>query len=242
MAIMDAIRTIQRDARGRTSENIQMARLFESARQFDIQEKRLRETQDIAIQSTKQKLALDSLNALESMTSQSIVDEANKTFLELNTLAPFQKYASQKAGEEDYTGQKFLTDMKKLNIPDEDSQDLLEIANAYRLSQADPNYNRIYTQKMSGLQSKIIEQINNVQSTGQYEENILQALARTGTVNVGKGSNLDATKRKYSTIASNQNILDRIRTEKRELFAEQDYDIDIPKESYLQDTLKRINK
>ena len=60
MAIIDALRTIQRDARSKSSENIQMAKLFEEARQFDIKEKRLKETQDIAIQSTKQKLTLDS--------------------------------------------------------------------------------------------------------------------------------------------------------------------------------------
>ena len=71
---------------------------------------------------------------------------------------------------------------------------------------------------MSGLQSKILQQINNVQSTGVYEENILKALATAGTVTVGKGSNLDATKRKYSTIKSNKNILDRIQIEKKELF------------------------
>tara|TARA_B100001094_G_C18188846_1_gene805768 strand:+ start:3943 stop:4671 length:729 start_codon:yes stop_codon:yes gene_type:complete len=242
MAIIDALRTIQRDARSKSSENIQMAKLFEEARQFDIKEKRLKETQDIAIQSTKQKLTLDSLNAIEGMATQSQLDEANTTFLELNTLSPFQKYSSQQAGEDSYTAKDFSRDMTKLKISNVESSELLKIANAYRMSQVDPNYNRLFTKKMSELQSTILQQINNVESTGKYEENILQALATTGAVKVGEGSNFNAVKRKYSRMSSNKNVLDRIQIEKRELFAEQDYNIDIPKESYLEDTLKRINK
>lgn len=242
MAIIDALRTIQRDARSKTSENIQMAKLFEDARQFDIKEKRLKETENIAIEATKQKLTLDSLNAIEAMATQSQLDEANTTFLELNTLAPFQKYASQQAGEDSYTAKKFSEDMTKLDVPDKESSELLKIANAYRMSQVDPNYNRLFTKKMSELQSTILKQINNVQSTGLYEENLLQALARTGAINVGKESNLDATKQKYSRMSSNKNLLDRIQIEKRELFTEQDYNINIPKENYLRDRLKRVNK